>query len=319
MILHLSSTLRELHRLARDAPASTFQDDAFDAMRELIRFDFGYWGAGRGPMEAVVMHYSYLYRLPAEDVALAFEKVKFHPKVVETITRLTTYAGQAQIFDTREYGVSEFYGRFGIDQMVSMCMRDENLGLYHILSLYRSGKECFTEQERLLFESAVPHLYDVWRESKLLHLSTVTPESSNLNLAAALIDDAGSVHFARPAFVELLRCEWSDWHGPFVPEAMRSMKEGNFIGKEVVARFIRQQDLYLTLVRKKGVLDQLSARELEIAKQLARGLNYKEIASSLEIAPRTVRNHITRVYDKLESSKATQLAAILMNAGMFSQ
>jgi DNA-binding CsgD family transcriptional regulator len=317
MILRLSRALRELHRLGQEAPAPTFQDEAFGAMKELIRFDFAYWGAGRGPMDAVVMHYSYLYRLPSEQVAMAFEKVKFHPKVVETITRLATHAGQAQIFDTRAYGATDFYGRFGIDQMVSMCMWDENLGLYHVLSLYRSGEERFTEQERLLFESAVPHLYDAWRESKLLHLSCATPETSHPSLAAALLDDEGSVHFARPAFVELMRSEWPDWHGPFVPDAMRCMKDGSFVGKEVAVRFIPQHDLYLTRVRRKGIVDLLSARELEVAKQLARGLNHKEIASRLAIAPATVRNHIANVHAKLDSHKVAQLATILMNAGMF--
>ena len=233
MLHHLSRTLREIHRLGLEAPAATFQDDAFEAMKGLIRFDYGYWGGGREPLEAVVMHYSYLYRLPAEQMSATFEKVKSHPKYIESISRQVINAGQALAYGVREAGLMDLYGPYGVDQIVSLYQRDDDLGLYHVLSLYRGGEDRFTEQERLLFQNAVPHLLDAWRESKLLHISGVKRDTSPLTPAAALLDKEGVVHFARPAFVELLRHEWPEWRGPFVPEAMRRMQDGAFTGEQV--------------------------------------------------------------------------------------
>lgn len=315
-MLHcLSHTLREIHRLSREAPPSTFQDAAFKAMQELIRFDAGFWGGGREPLEAVQLHYQHLYRLPADELTAAFERVKSEPGHIEAISRCVINAGQAQAFDTRESGIGDPYRPYGVDQIVSLYQHDADLGLYHVLSLYRSGKERFTEQECLLFENAVPHLLDARRESKLLHLSDTSQEACSLTPAAALLDKEGVVHFARPAFVELLRQEWPGWRGPFVPEAMRRMHEGTFVGEEISARFSLQHALFLAAVRKKGLLDQLTARELEVAKQLAQAASHKEIALNLDIAPATARNHIARVHAKLGTNKGTQVATMLLNEG----
>ena len=316
MLNRLSRILREIHRLSREAPAATFQDDAFEAMKGLVRFDFGFWGGGREPVDTVVMHYVHLHRLPEKEMSAAFEKVKSHPNMIRSISRNILNAGQAQIFNTRDEGTDFFYSPFGVDQLVSVYQKDADLGIYNVISLYRSGEERFTEDESLLFESAVPHLQDAWRESKLLNLSGVNRDACPLTPAAALVDREGAVHFARPAFVELMRREWPDWRGPYVPEAMRKMKEGSFIGEQVAVRFAPQSDdLYLAVMRKKGSLDQLTARELEVAKQLANNSSCKEIASNLGIAPTTVRKHIANIHAKLGSSKITQIVTMLMNEG----
>lgn len=315
MLHRLSRTLREIHRLSREAPATGFQDAAFEAMKGLIRFDSGYWGGGRGPIEAVVQHYAHLYRLPVEEMNAGFEKVKCHPKHIEVISRCIINAGQAQAFDTREAGIGDFYSPFGINQVTTLYQHDADLGLYHIISLYRNDNERFTESERLLFESAVPHLQDAWSESKLLHLSGVSREACPLTPAAALLDKEGIVHFARPAFIEFMRQEWPGWCGPFVPEAMRRMQDGAFKGEQLAARFTPQNEFFLAVLRNKGPLDLLTARELDVAKQLARGASHKEIANSLAIAPATARNHIARIHAKLGSSKGAQVAAMLMNEG----
>lgn len=314
MLHRLSRTLREIHRLSREVPVAGFQDAAFEAMKELIRFDTGYWGGGREPVEAVVVHYQHLHRLPAE-MSAAFEKVKSRPKHVEFISRCVINAGQAQAFDTREAGVDDFYSPYGINQVVTLYQHDADLGLYHVLSLYRCGEERFTEEERLLFESAVPHLQDAWRESKLLHLSDANRDACPLTPGAALLDKEGVVHFARPAFVELLRREWPEWRGPFVPEAMRRVQEGSFVGEQVAVRFTPQNNLFLAVARVKGPLDRLTARELEVAKQLAKGASHKEIARDLALAPATARNHIASIHAKLDSNKAAQVATLLLNEG----
>lgn len=315
MFHRFSRTLREIHCLSREAPVAGFQDAAFEVMKALVRFDTGYWGGGREPVEAVAIHYQHLHRLPAEEMSMAFEMVKSRPKHVEFISRCIANAGQAQVFDTREAGLDDFYDQFGVDQVVTLYQQDADLGLYHVISLYRGGEERFTEQERQLFESAVPHLWDAWRENKLLHLSGVNRDTGPLTPAAALLDKEGVVHFARPAFVDLIRREWPGWSGPFVPEAMRRMQDGAFSGKQVAVRFTPQKDFFLAVMRNKGPLDQLTVREVEVAKQLAKGASHKEIATSLAIAPATARNHVTRIHAKLGSSKGTQVAAMFMNEG----
>jgi DNA-binding NarL/FixJ family response regulator len=55
-------------------------------------------------------------------------------------------------------------------------------------------------------------------------------------------------------------------------------------------------------------ISQLTSREHEILKLLAKGYMYKEIADQLSISMSTVRSHVCAVYDKLHVHSRTQAA-----------
>jgi DNA-binding NarL/FixJ family response regulator len=59
-------------------------------------------------------------------------------------------------------------------------------------------------------------------------------------------------------------------------------------------------------------LENLSARELEILRLLAKGHRYKEIADQLSINIGTVRTHISNVYEKLHVHSRTEAAMMLV-------
>jgi len=54
-------------------------------------------------------------------------------------------------------------------------------------------------------------------------------------------------------------------------------------------------------------LDQLSPREREVLRLIARGYTYKEVAADLSIAPKTVESHVSAVLRKLQLSTRHQL------------
>jgi DNA-binding NarL/FixJ family response regulator len=54
-------------------------------------------------------------------------------------------------------------------------------------------------------------------------------------------------------------------------------------------------------------LDQLTSREREVLRLIARGYAYKEIARSLHIAVKTVESHVSSVLRKLQLSNRSQL------------
>ena len=55
----------------------------------------------------------------------------------------------------------------------------------------------------------------------------------------------------------------------------------------------------------------LSPREMEVAKQVAQGKNNKQVAQQLGITERTVKAHLTSVYEKLQIKDRLQLAVLL--------
>ena len=58
----------------------------------------------------------------------------------------------------------------------------------------------------------------------------------------------------------------------------------------------------------KDKLDSLTKREIEILTQIAAGMFNKEIAINLNISERTVKNHISNIFKKIDVSDRTQAA-----------
>lgn len=58
----------------------------------------------------------------------------------------------------------------------------------------------------------------------------------------------------------------------------------------------------------KDKLDSLTSRELEVLIQVANGMLNKEIATNLNISERTVKNHVSNIFKKIDVSDRTQAA-----------
>ena len=58
----------------------------------------------------------------------------------------------------------------------------------------------------------------------------------------------------------------------------------------------------------KDKIDSLTGRELEVLIQVAGGMFNKEIATNLNISERTVKNHISNIFKKIDVSDRTQAA-----------
>lgn len=61
--------------------------------------------------------------------------------------------------------------------------------------------------------------------------------------------------------------------------------------------------------------DQLSPRELTVAKEVAKGLTNREVADFLGLSPKTVDAHLVRIYRRVGVRSRTELAARLFREG----
>ena len=59
------------------------------------------------------------------------------------------------------------------------------------------------------------------------------------------------------------------------------------------------------------LLEQLTAREREIAEQVAIGNTNRQIGEALYISEHTVRNHLVAIFDKLGVQRRAELARLL--------
>jgi DNA-binding NarL/FixJ family response regulator len=66
----------------------------------------------------------------------------------------------------------------------------------------------------------------------------------------------------------------------------------------------------------KADIMELSPREVEIVKMIAQGLANKEISARLRLSEKTVKNHISRIFSKLNVSARTQAAVHAIRVGL---
>jgi DNA-binding CsgD family transcriptional regulator len=60
----------------------------------------------------------------------------------------------------------------------------------------------------------------------------------------------------------------------------------------------------------------VSGRELEVLRLLADGRSNKEIARRLDVSPNTVKTHVTKLFDKLDSRRRTEAIARARELGL---
>jgi pimeloyl-ACP methyl ester carboxylesterase len=83
-----------------------------------------------------------------------------------------------------------------------------------------------------------------------------------------------------------------------------------------VRSFLAEPDRALPDVRKALPLDALTSRERAVLEGIASGLDNAEIAASLRLSEKTVRNHITRVFGKIRVEHRYQAIVLAREAGL---
>ncbi len=71
-----------------------------------------------------------------------------------------------------------------------------------------------------------------------------------------------------------------------------------------------------TLIDRPVAALNLSNRELEVLINVAAGLSDKQVAGRLGISPKTVRNHLGRVFSKLGASNRVEAVMIALKVGL---
>jgi DNA-binding NarL/FixJ family response regulator len=84
------------------------------------------------------------------------------------------------------------------------------------------------------------------------------------------------------------------------------------VTKRLITQFVGRAKTRVSRV----ALDQLTERELEVLKLIARGLSNAQIAEELTVGEATVKTHVARVLDKLELQNRVQAAILAYETGL---
>ena len=321
-IAEFSELLLKLYRLSSEAPPKKFQQSVFDCMRKALSFDSAIWGSGLMASDGAIVHTVYTYCKPMElmehyaqikhlDV-LAFDAFYALGQTINFASTDPTWLARC---DPKFLNFTE---RFSRAHALVTGISDRPTSLLFAVWLDRADlKFPFTEEERLFPQSLMPHLAETWRLNWLNFLEEdAVPEEPRR--AIAICDQKGLLYEAGARFSALICMEWPDWMGKRLPDLLLDYIANEQWcwqeGKTITIKCEPINDMRLITIRKKRTVDILSRREIEIAKYFGHGTGYREIAESLFIAPKTVRNHIQTIYEKLDISSRIELALLLSDS-----
>ncbi|MAG35208.1 MAG: DNA-binding response regulator [Dehalococcoidia bacterium] len=104
-------------------------------------------------------------------------------------------------------------------------------------------------------------------------------------------------------------------------EAIRTVADGgSLLNQEVVSQFMRRLAAESSRRDRRGggPADQLTPREIDVLRLIARGYTNKEIANDLSVTVATVKTHVEHIMQKLQVSDRTQAAVQAVTLGVVS-
>ncbi|MFP4438542.1 MAG: LuxR C-terminal-related transcriptional regulator [Chloroflexaceae bacterium] len=178
--------------------------------------------------------------------------------------------------------------------------------------------------------------YAVTRAEALNTIATAQPDIVLLDLSIAA--SAGDpphpqhglalLHDLRRLTSPLRILVYSQWHQPYYLWAVWEAEAQGFLEKDtssaeliaalkrVVAGEYAFTSAQLQMIQQRKALPELTAREQEVLKLLAQGLNYEEIAPTLNISKGTVRTHMRNLFDKSGTRSRWELVTTAHRLGL---
>ena len=319
-----SSLLLSLYRLGQSTPPAEFQTRALDQVREVLTFDSAIWVTGVMTQDGGVPHTIHVYHQPP-DMMENWERIKHHDVLnFEAFSRLGQTINAALSIDPYwqprvHPDVTAHIKRYGMEHILATIIAAPVLRLFTAVSFYRANPEQpFTEAERLFKQNLMLHLAETWNSNRFNFMHSPSKDGTQPGHARAICDKKGVLHNANQNFDDLMLAEWPDWHGPLLPSVLLDTLSGKgrrqYTGHVIVATIKTFNDMLLFCVRRKSTVDQLSPRELEVAKHFGQGMDHRKIADELHISPVTVRNHLQAIYAKLGVSNKVEMARIILDS-----
>ncbi len=318
-----SDLLLRLYQMGSSLPEEEFQEQAFEAVKKLIPFDGGWWALGVSealpdkPYAGPKIFDVHFYKISPKMLKLYNQFAH-----LDTFSQaLARKPGVTRNICTREWYSMFFWPYldfFKLQQVMSTNVVQAQTGLTTGITFVRHDRtRPFSEIERQIKQSLMPHLIEAFSRNQIEPWARDTLPAQHYPLAA-VVDGEGQLRHAADGFAAMLLREWPDWRGPVLPEPLRDIlvsgNGGQFSGAQIFASVDQREHLALVQVRSISMLDQLSERQMKIARYAVDGLSHKEIGRLMELSPITVRNYLTNVYTKLGVSNKLQLAELLRNS-----
>jgi DNA-binding NarL/FixJ family response regulator len=181
----------------------------------------------------------------------------------------------------------------------------ENEGSIEIVGEACDGEECLEKLETvkpqvLLLDINMPKMNGIGV------LEEMKKRNSNVKVLVLTIHSDFDYLFAAIEEYDVNGYILKDTDSAELITAIKTVASGEkYIQPKLVALMDKKSE---TRDNDKYKIDSLTSREMEVLIEVANGLFNKEIATSLNISERTVKNHVSNIFKKIEVSDRTQAA-----------
>lgn len=301
-----SKLLLAIYHAAQELPLEDFQEFTLTKLQESVDFDLARWETSDEKSSNETFKSNEL-------------KEKIHPPQHPNITAIS-HKPTTFVINQTATALQVYSERSHLEHELSITTKSTGSNLIKVIALYRThDKQAFTENERQFVETVFPHLIEAWAINHLAHLDRMRTLLESSGWSMAIADSSGHLLFADNDFKSLLYMEWPiAAHTPIstrLREVITQQKSGWYVGNAIVISPTLTRGLFFLRSRPRLPIDCLTSREREVAKLVAHGLTYKEIAQQLKIAPATVRNHIQSILVHANEHNIIELATQLRAAG----
>ncbi|WP_308445101.1 helix-turn-helix transcriptional regulator [Paraburkholderia flagellata] len=317
----LNEFLLCLYRASHDVPLDEFQAHAVTLLQALVPFDLARWGTTVRDERGAAYQTPWFYKDPPESLQdyNEFREQDTAAVLVMANPDKALNFPLADFYPDSSTGIRAYQRRYEHAHALIASHRNTETGLFDALSVYgTSPAHPFTEAHRQLAELAFPHLREALRINHSVHVERLRHSGADL-WAVAICDAAGRLRYAEPQFTDLLRTEWPNCPREHLPDELIRVvsvtKVSRHVGRAVVFCIDVLHGVASIRARPRMLVDELSRRELEVARQVATGRTYKEIARILKISPATVRHHIQTIHEHMGVRNNVELAVLLGKDG----
>lgn len=323
MLKELNDVVVGLYRASLDVPVEEFPEWALARIKPHLPFDSATWGTGEGSDKGLLIYSTHLHNQPqqmVEDYASIREVDVVAPRVFRNPGQTVVFCAADAEWRARNHGaLREYCARYEMPNILVTGNVDGDASLVNFVTLYRANADNrFTEKDRKYKQILMPHLAEALRLNRSFYLRLAAAGGNGKSKSMAIANHNGYLHTVEEGFVALLVREWPNWDGsklpPAVFEELVRHPAGGYQGRTLVIRAAVINDLLFLKTRKRYLVDELTTRERIVAKHVAGGLTYKEIARRLGLAPATVRTYIQSIHQRLKVRNVAELIAQLRAA-----
>lgn len=308
-----SAFIFELHACSASDPVALFQWSV-EKLGKIVQADCCWAGWADLNPQQVDVHATVSFNLP-RDYTHFWSKMRH-----EDLLARDAIMGRRTAFYDR-YGARQTEGmaaladRYHINKMATVTTGRKDTGALMYMSAYRSGPRAQPIETKAadLLRNALEHVRYL-----IEHRSGSAPDAVSI-----LANSEGRVLVAPSAALHFIQQHWQRWNGTHLPAEIQTacasgdkrllQERGISFGKHDLTDQTGQRLFGITL-RGSSPYDHLTARERQIAGEIANGRTYKEIAKLLGLSPATVRNHAQAILTKTGVHSKTSLAKFVCAA-----